>query len=527
LVENTVRPGVELGGYSDRALRAQYLIEGETFEALFQLKGRKSDGGNAIFQSNLFVRGSNQIRPGFDFERYAQDGLADSYNDTFGASARLSFDLDGMRLISITGYESVDMFARGDVDGGFGASFAPPFGVGFIPFPAESGDGVSDHRQLTQEFRLESTTDSALDWQVGTLIYDEMLELDNVSYNTLANNTVNGLARQSQDNRAYALFGALGYQINDQWRINGGLRYTRDKKDFTAERLISPIGAGALAAQTVNPSASNVSGDLSVTYQATDDVSFYGRFANGFRAPSIQGRLLFGNTVSVAEEETLNSFELGFKSQFLDNRARLNVALFDYRVKDLQLTAVGGQANFNTLINADQANGRGIEIDLDAILFDGFTTSLGMSYNDTELDDKDLAVQPCGSGCTVRDPVGPRAGTVLIDGNALPQAPKFIGNWLARYEGSLGNGTWYAQTDWSYRTKVNFFLYESAEFTGDPLLQGGLKIGYIWGDGAYEAALVGRNIMDEIEAVGGVDFNNLTGFTNQPRYVGVEFSWKK
>jgi iron complex outermembrane recepter protein len=526
-VKNTFRPGKTAGGYADRALRAQYLIEGDTFEALFQLNGRKSDGGNAIFQSNLIQRGSNQIRPGFNFRRYAQDAIADSFNDTLGASMRLRFELDGMRLTSITGYESVDMFARGDVDGGFGASFAPPFGVGFIPFPAESGDGITDHHQITQEFRLESSTEAALDWQVGTLIYDELLKLDNVSYDTLGGNIRNGYARQRQDNRAYALFGALGYKFNDQWRINGGLRYTRDQKDFSAERLISPIGAGALAAQKVNPSANNLSGDVSLTYQATDDVSVYGRFARGFRAPSIQGRLLFGDRVSVANEETLNSFEFGAKSQFLDNRARLNVAVFDYRVNDLQLTAVGGQANFNTLINADHANGRGIEVDLDAIVTDGLTTSLGVSYNDTKLDDKNLAVQPCGSNCTVLDPAGPRAGTVLIDGNALPQAPKFIGNWLARYEGSVGAGTWYAQTDWSYRTKVNFFLYESKEFIGDPLLQGGLKLGYIWGDGQYEAALVGRNIMNEIEAVGGVDFNNLTGFTNQPRYVGVEFSWKQ
>ncbi len=526
-IENTARPNLkDLGDYAERAARLQWLVSGESFEALLQVRGRKSDGGNAVFQSNLFVPGSNQIVPGFRFDRYAQDGLADSFLDTVGASARLRFDFEGLSLISITGYESVDMFARGDVDGGFGASFAPPFGRGFIPFPAESGDGVSDHRQLTQEFRLESTTEEALDWQVGALIFDEHLELDNVSYDTLNGNRQNGFAQQEQDNRAYALFGALGYQMNDQWRVAGGLRYTRDSKDFSAQRLSSPIGAGATSRISVNPSASNVSGDISLTYQASEDLSFYGRFANGFRAPSIQGRLLFGDVVSVANEETLNSFELGMKSQLFDNRARLNVAIYDYRVNDIQLTAVGGQANFNTLINADRANGRGVEVDFEAVVADGLTTSLGMSFNDTELSDKNLFVQPCGSNCTVLDPRGPRAGTVSIDGNPLPQSPRFIGNWNARYEAELGNGYWYAQTDWSYRTKVNFFLYESREFTGDPLLQGGLKFGYIWADGKYEAAVIGRNILNEIEAVGAVDFNNLTGFINQPRYLGAEFTFK-
>lgn len=516
----------ERGGYNERAARAQYLVAGDNFEALFQVRGRKLDGGSAIFQSNLFQRGSNAIVPDYRFDALAQDARPGLFVDTLGASARLRFDFAGMRLLSITGYESVDMFARGDVDGGFGASFAPPFGRGFIPFPAESGDGIPSHRQLTQEFRLESTRKEAFDWQLGTLFYDEHLVLDNLSYDTLAASTRNGYARQQQDNRAYALFGALGYQINDAVRVNGGLRYTRDAKDFYAERLQSPIGQGALARISVKPAANNLSGDLSLSYQLQPDVTVYGRFANGFRAPAVQGRLLFGDVVSVADEETLNSFEIGIKSEFFDKRARLNVALYDYRVNDIQLTAVGGAANFNTLINADHADGRGIEADVEALLSANWSASLGVSFNDTKLRDKDLAVQPCGSNCTVLDPRGTRPGTVSIDGNPLPQSPRFIGNFTTRYAANVGNGEWSVQTDWSYRTKVNFFLYESREFVGDPLLQGGLKLGYSWDDSRYEVALIGRNILNEIEAVGGVDFNNLTGFTNQPRYLGAEFSWR-
>jgi len=59
---------------------------------------------------------------------------------------------------------------------------------------------------------------------------------------------------------------------------------------------------------------------------------------------------------------------------------------------------------------------------------------------------------------------------------------------------------------------VNFFLYESTEFTGKELLEGGLRAGYNWNEGKYEAALFGRNITNEVVAVGGIDFNNLTGF---------------
>ena len=525
--DNTRIAGDSRGGYSELAVRGQWLFESGTgFDALFNAHARRGRGGGAVFQANIIQLGSNQLVGDYRFDRLGQDGIADSFVDAEGANARLSWELGDLRLYSITAYESVEMFARGDVDGGFGASFAPPFGRGFIPFPAESGDGIPNHRQLTQELRLESGLDQALDWQVGALIYDENLEIDNVSYDTLARSAVNGLARQRQDSRSYALFGEAGLQVRPNLRIAAGLRYSDDSKDFVAERLLSPIGAGALAPIRVSPDDQNLSGDLNARYTFANDDQFYARYSTGYRAPAIQGRLLFGDVVSVADSETVQSFELGYKADLFDKRARFDFTLFDYRVEDIQLTAVGGQTNFNTLINADQVNGRGAELEFEAQLGSQFNFNAGLSYNDTELDDKTLAVQPCGSVCTVLDPRGPTAGTVLIDGNPLPQAPKFIGNVSLRYGIPVRGGEFYALTDWSYRTKVNFFLYESREFVGDPLLQGGLRLGYLWQDG-YEVALVGRNILNEFEAVGGVDFNNLTAFINQPRYIGVEFGIRR
>jgi iron complex outermembrane receptor protein len=46
---------------------------------------------------------------------------------------------------------------------------------------------------------------------------------------------------------------------------------------------------------------------------------------------------------------------------------------------------------------------------------------------------------------------------------------------------------------------------------------------YDWNDGRYQASIFGRNITDEVKAVGGIDFNNLTGFINEPRTYGAEF----
>jgi iron complex outermembrane receptor protein len=71
---------------------------------------------------------------------------------------------------------------------------------------------------------------------------------------------------------------------------------------------------------------------------------------------------------------------------------------------------------------------------------------------------------------------------------------------------------------------VNFFLYESVEYTGRRLTEGGLRIGRNWNGGQYDASIFARNITNQIRVVGGIDFNNLTGFINEPRVWGVEFS---
>jgi len=115
-------------------------------------------------------------------------------------------------------------------------------------------------------------------------------------------------------------------------------------------------------------------------------------------------------------------------------------------------------------------------------------------------------------------------GQALIDGNPLPNAPKWIANFNLRYGiPTASGGEYFVYTDWSYRSKVNFFLYESTEFTGKSLLTGGLRLGYNWSNAKYEAAVFARNITNQTRVTGAIDFNNLTGFINEPRMWGVQF----
>jgi iron complex outermembrane receptor protein len=345
----------------------------------------------------------------------------------------------------------------------------------------------------------------------------------------------NGYAYQIQDTEAWAVFGQFDYDFSDDLMLTFGLRYSDDSKDYVAERPLTPFGDPNFPLTSEAVSDSQVSGNLTLKYNFNDDVSMYGRFARGFRAPSIQGRVLFSNAITTADSEILDSFEIGVKSQLLDNRVRLNVSVYTLSIDDQQLTAGSGVANANVLINADKTKGQGLEIDAEWAATENLNLSLGVSYNDTEIDDSELSVLPCGaetspdggvtiSNCTVFDPPGSFAGSVSIDGNDLPRAPEWMYNFVLRYTKPLTNGDFYFQTDWVYRSDFSMFLYDSAEFHADSFTEGGLNIGYV--TDRYEVAVYGRNITDELKLIAAIDFNNFEGIINEPQTYGLEVTFR-
>jgi iron complex outermembrane receptor protein len=535
-VDNTFAgPNDGFEGYDEGAARVQFLYEGDGFEGLFNLHKRKLNGTARVFRANIIEKGSNDLVPGFDKDKVSLDGLNFSRLDSWGGSARLRWDFGDYRLYSITGYETVNSLNHGDIDGGYGAVFLPPgsSGPGVIPFASESADGLPDHEQLSQELRLESNLGGAFNWQGGLFWFSEDITVDSFNYDSLAGGVQAGHAVQNQKNTAWAVFASGEYAATDKLKLRAGVRYTQDKKDFNARVLeAAPFGAPVGGPYFVHTDVDNVSWDASGVYEINDHVNVYARVASGFRAPSIQGRLLFAapgapnGGVSTADSEKVISYEAGIKADLWDKRARLGFNVFRYDVDGQQLIAVGGAANTAILLNADKTIGQGFELDLEAYLTDNLLVTLGSSYNDTEIDDAGLAVAGCGGGCTVTDPANPaQPGTFFIDGNPLPQAPKWTHNLTARWGVPVGDGAeFFVYTDWAYHSPVNFFLYEAKEFRSKPIVEGGLRVGYNWHYGDYEVAAFGRNITDTTRVVGAIDFNNLTGFINEPRTLGVEFT---
>ncbi len=515
-------PGFEqkdaLGGYTDKAARIQFLYEGDDFTGLFNYHVRDMDGKPIAFFGNSIKPGTNDLVDGFENDVVYHDAAsrATQQVESEGASLKLEWDFNNHTLTSISAWESAEIYSRADIDGAYETGFSS----------AESADGIPDHDQYTQELRLSSNFAGDINYQVGVFYFDEALTIENFSYDTFSSPAGNetGYVIQQQDTKAWAVFGSVDYTISDDLKVTAGLRYSDDEKEFSANRTKSPIGAGPLSSGLINVSDDHISWDISTSYKVNDDVNWYTRIANSFRAPSLQGRILYGNDVTTAETETVTSYETGIKSDVLDGQGRVNATVFYYKMNDQQLTAVGGGANFNRLLNVDKTTGYGFELDSEWVLSDELNATFNLSYNKTELKDDTLSIAaPSRPTLTITNPVV--NGKVLLDGNSLPHAPEWISNFTLRYTKELADGEFFAYGDVSYRSKINFFLYESVEFEGKPLVETGLRAGYAWADGDYEyqvSAFV-RNLFDEQQSIGGVDFNNNTVMVNEERYVGVEF----
>ena len=539
---NNMAGNQHLEGYDDWAVRLQGLFQpSDTFNALLNLHTRWLGGSARLFRANVMSEGSNALVPGFDPSKIYTDGYNGQSYTSIGSNLHLNWTFQSFTLQSITGYESIRHYLTiGDIDGGYGPGFfadpcvittpgscASHWGPGFIPFPVETGGDVNNY-QLTQEFRVFSHTAGPLQGQAGLFFfYEDTTSLGNdYVYNTLQ---ITDTTKSEQKNDAEAVFGSLEYAFNQAFKLRGGVRYTLDHKTFDVPYSNLP---GLPVPQHNSASANKFNWDLAPTWLVTPDTNLYARIATGFRAPSF-GEPTSGPPplgIQVARSEDNISYEIGIKTQSSDRRYSLAFDVYYYDVSHQQLTAVGGQSNVVQLINAKDTIGKGAELELHARPMTNLQLNLAGSYNYTRIEDPNLAVGRCfdwsflpgGPACTELNPPNPAVpGTVFVNGNPLPQAPKWTGDFSLRYGIPMGpSGELYLFSDVSWRSEMNFFLDKEVEFTGPSLFQLGARIGYTWDNNKFEVAAYCRNCTDQIRNIGGINFENFTGFINDPRIVG-------
>lgn len=531
------RPGKNvMGGFEEKDARLQLLLQpNETLSMLTSVHARDYSGTSTLFHRAALKKGSNDVsgepRGVVSYDEAQNNPQA---YKTYGASEHIAIDMGPVTLTSITAYETTSGYSRGDTDGGAAANY-PVNGVanGF----GQSQGQVRDLDQLSQEVRLASNGDQAFKWQVGGMYFDSRDTTDfyqRAFFLSGAANNPNNWVRLRNKNDSWAVFGQASYEVVPGFTITAGGRYTRDTKETRLLRTTANAAGVATYAgrRFVKLTGKEPSWDLSALYEVSPEVSLYARVARGFRGPTIQGRsAVFNSDFTTADSETIMSYEGGVKTNLFDNRLRFNLTGFAWRVKDIQLN--GNDVNGNgVLFNADKADAYGMEADLEARPVENLTLSAGLSLLHTKIKDRNVYAQVCILNgvvvCTVEDPTI-RVGAnsfAQIDGNPLPNAPKYTANVAARYDVPLGNGgKLFASTDWNIQGYTNFVLYRTKEFYSKGDFEGGLKIGYTAPDGKYEIAAFARNITGEKNLKGVIE-NYMAAVFNEPRVIGVSLSGK-
>jgi iron complex outermembrane receptor protein len=536
--DGTVSPQKDaMGGFTERAARLQLLLTpADGLSILGNLHGRWYDGTSTIFHRAGLRRGSNNVdnTPRFSVALDEAHNNPQGY-DGWGGSVHVDMDLGPVTLTTITAYESTDGYSRGDTDGGAGSYFP----VGGVPNGFGQSEGrVQDLDQWTQEIRLASNGDGPFKWQVGAFYFDQRDITDfrqrgvfllptNAGYNP------NNWVRLRNSNTSWAGFGQVSYAFTPEFSLTAGARWTRDTKETRLLRAnANAAGVSTYAgARYVRLSDGEPSWDLSALWHATPEIDVYARVARGFRGPTIQGRsAVFNADFTTANSETLTSYELGLRTRVFDDTLRFNASVFTYRVKDIQLNGNDSFGN-GVLFNADSARATGLEADLTWRPVRNLTISAGFSYLDSEIRDRNALAQVCALNgvvvCDVLDPTVAITGRGVfahIDGNPLPNAPKYNANVSLNYAHPVGEtGEVFFGTDWNIQGRTNLVLYDTREFYANGNFEGDVRLGYRNTAHNYEVSLFARNVTNEKNLKGVIE-NYMAAVFNEPRIFGISLS---
>lgn len=206
------------------------------------------------------------------------------------------------------------------------------------------------------------------------------------------------------DTDSTAVYGQAGWTFNERWSMTLGGRFTKDEKDASARNTLylfqtvdfdtAPISPGIVRTdETGSEDWSEFSPKVGVEYKTQDDNLLYASFSEGFKSGGFDMRArtdLISSGFNPYDPETVSTIEFGYKATLLDDRLRANVAIFNSDYSDQQVTiqrTIDNGADFaSTVLNAAESSIKGIELELDYVLTDALTASLGIGLLDAEFD---------------------------------------------------------------------------------------------------------------------------------------------
>jgi iron complex outermembrane receptor protein len=392
------------------------------------------------------------VVPNYTNAEINQDVLPLMGSDTWSLQATVNWDIGDYTLTSITSYNDYEATFQLDMDG---SPAETPYFSDLSLIGWQTGSGGS--QTFSQEVRFESPLGGNFDYLLGMFYYDfessnDFDRLWDICFAPpfIPGTTCGFIFTFPQGNRGLSgssstsLFAHGNYHFSDRLRLVGGLRVMYEKISYDFER-ISPTGLifGPSYHNSDSHSKTVPMGDISLQYDLNESSMVYGKYTRGYKGQAYGLSSSF-NDEQAAEQpvdgETVDSFELGYKSMLAGGRVRLNAALFHMTYNDYQAQAAvldpAGNTEFR-LINAGSIESKGLEVDFQALLTESLTLTGAVTFLDAEFTDFDGA--PCWSG----QPEGTGSGFCEdgvqdLAGFPLPAAPDLKYNVSLRYDFQTG-----------------------------------------------------------------------------------------
>ncbi len=443
---------------------------------------------------NLVHVGPSQVFPGAAVTGITSSPNADTL-EAYGLSTTVDWDLTpAIQIKSITAYRAYSGVFSDDVDSS--------------PINQTLQTNVLDHHQFSQEIRMRGTALTArLDWTTGLFYFDGYslnrgpVDLSAVSW--LVPN-LDFTQHDSSNVTNSSVFADATWHVTKRLNLTAGARHTEENKDYTFRHISFVPDVPSLVPPTrteVRYSRNNPR--VAVDYRWTPALMTYVSFATGFRAGGFNGRPFNTSQVTAFGPETLQSYEIGLKSEWLERRVRINIAAFLGNYEDVQLpilTIDGMGQPFFAPVNVGRARITGGEIELAARptprlnlsasfgLNEYESTELGSAINCADVANPIPAPAP-GSNCTIDG---------LSLGKPLPAIPKRTASASIQYLAHLASaGSISSSLHLSYRSASfgDAIASPAATVPSRVLLDG--RIAWQPAASNWEVALSGTNLTNE------------------------------
>tara|TARA_R110002049_G_scaffold49267_3_gene141152 strand:- start:3252 stop:5612 length:2361 start_codon:yes stop_codon:yes gene_type:complete len=439
---------------------------------------------------------------------------------------------DQLTIKSLTGVRDMKIEQRTDLSGGGFSTNPGETGSGVTTLFAAGAPNIKKQDQFSQELQLIGSMDR-LSFIMGLYYFEEDAKETTMEQTALNLSFWSAPKSYKIDNRSYAAYGQATYSLTDTLRLTAGLRYSQDDKKLFQDQAPDPLNPQDRVQADFKKDFDNVSGTLTLDYDWTDEVSTYLRYASGYKSGGYFSRASI-QYQEPFDDETLDSYELGMKSQWLDNRLRANVAVFYSEYDGLQISqfvpGLGGAES--VLSNAGKANYSGAEIELLAVPVVGLTLNLSYGWLDPQYDEYEF-FDPTGQFCGA-----PETSCDVSDRGVFPNTSEQNASFGAEYEfAPLSYGIWSARLDLVWNDGYSFGTIEISdpsriETDSYTLLNGRISLEDIdvFGTGTMKLSLWGKNLTDEEYRTNSIGAFESLGFTttvyNEPRSWGLDLSYE-